>query len=374
MRIRRRRADGPKGHPATRASAGAAACVAVAVLACTRAVCADGSLVVIVRERGADAVVERAEVRLAAELRAAGFTVDEQTAEGADDARRLVEEADARAPFATVLLRRARTGAATDVWVADHVTHKTVVRRMSARGAGDAADRGLALRVVELMRASLVEGLVLPPSSEDEPEAAPPAPSPSLSPPPADVAAWTREAVREPPPREAGSVDVAVGVAGAFAGPDVGLAVAPELRVAWRPSRAWSLAVLGALPAFGARVSASQGDATVRQELAVLEAAFEPALVDWIRPYIAAGGGFYHLDATGYASAPYTSGAADAWSALLSAGLGARLPLTGSAWLALDVRELFALPRPVVSFAGETVAVAMRPGTLAGLTLAVTLR
>jgi len=352
-----------------RARAGVAACVAVAVFACARAACADGSLVVLVRERGADAVVERAEVRLAAELRAAGFAVEEQTAEGADDARRLVEEADARGPFATVLLRRARSGAATDVWVADHVTHKTVVRRMSARGAGDAADRGLALRVVELMRASLVEGLVLPPPDED-----PDAPAPAPAAPPPDVTAWTREAVREPPAPEGGTVDVAVGVAGAFAGSDVGLAVAPELRVAWRPSRAWSLAVLGAAPAFGARVSASQGDATVRQELAILEAAFEPTLVDWIRPYVAAGGGVYHFDATGYATAPFTNGSADAWTALLAAGGGARARLTGSTWLVFDARALVALPRPVVSFAGETVAVAMRPGALAGLSLAVAFR
>lgn len=352
-----------------RASAGVAACVAVAVLGCARAAWAEGSLVVLVRERGADAVVERAEVRLAAELRAAGFSVEEQTAESADDARHLVEEADARGPFATVLLRRARAGAATDVWVADHVTHKTVVRRMAARGAGDAADRGLALRVVELMRASLVEGLVLPPA-EEEPEA----PAPAPAPPPPDVAAWTREAVREPPAPEAGSFDLAIGVAGAFAGSDVGLAVAPELRVAWRPARMWSIAVLGAAPAFGARVAASQGEATVRQELAILEAAFEPTLVDWIRPYVAAGGGVYHFDATGYANAPFTSGSADAWSALLAGGAGARLRLTGSTWLAFDARALVALPRPVVSFAGETVAAAMRPGALAGLSLAVTFR
>lgn len=352
-----------------RAALGIGGCIVVAGITCARAACAEGSLVVLVRERGADAVVERAEMRLAAELRAAGFTVEEQTAAGADDARRLVEEADARGPFATVLLRRAAAGAATDVWVADHVTHKTVVRRMSARSAGDAADRGLALRVVELMRASLVEGLVLPASDE-----APEVPAAAPAPPPPDVAAWTREAVHEPPAPEAGSVDVAIGVAGAFAGSDVGLAVAPELRVAWRPSRAWSLAAFGALPAFGARVEASQGAATVRQELAVLEAAFEPELVDWIRPYVAAGGGVYHLEATGYANAPFTNGSADAWTALVAAGAGARLRLTGSTWLVFDARALFALPRPVVSFAGQTVGVAMRPGALAGLSLAVTFR
>lgn len=347
---------------------GTATCVALAVIAWVDAARADGSLVVLVREHD-DALLDRTETRLAAELRAAGFSVEEQTAEGADDARRLVEEADARGPFATVLLRRAHAAAATDVWVANHVTHKTVVRRVTARGAGDAAERALALRVVELMRASLVEGLVLPPPDE-EPEA--PAPTPTR--PPADVAAWTNEAVRQPEAPERGTFDVALGVAGAFAGPDVGLALAPELRVAWRPLQKWSIALLGAVPAFGARVTAAQGSASVRQELGLVEGAFEPDLVDWIRLYVTAGAGAYHLDATGFANAPYTSGGASSWSALVAAGLGARRCLAGSTWLALDVRELVAFPRPVISFAGETVAVAMRPGTLAGLTLAVSFR
>jgi hypothetical protein len=348
-----------------RAGAVVAVCVAASAVAWGRGAGADSSLVVLVRERSADAVVERAEVRLAAELRAAGFAVEEQVADGADDARRLVEDADSRGPFATVLLRRAGASAATDVWVADHVTHKTVVRRMAARGGGDAAGRALALRVVELMRASLVEGLVLP-AADDEPE-----PTPA---PPPDVAAWTRETVREPPPTEGASVEVALGVAGAFAGPDVGLGVAPALRVAWRPVRAWSLAIVGVGPAFGARATASEGSATVRQELAFAEGAFEPALAGWIHPYLAVGAGAYHLDATGYANAPFANGRADAWSALLAAGVGVRLLLTASTALVVDAREMLALPRPVLAFAGEQVAVAMRPGTIAALSLAVAFR
>lgn len=101
---------------------------------------AEPSRVLVVRERGDDAVVERAEVRLSAELRAAGFLVDERLAEGDADARRLVEQPADGGAFATVLLQRAVAGASTDVWVADHVTHKTVVRRMDAQGSGDAAD------------------------------------------------------------------------------------------------------------------------------------------------------------------------------------------------------------------------------------------
>jgi hypothetical protein len=335
---------------------------------------AEGSRVVIVRDRSADAVVDRAEVRLGAELRAAGFEVEERVVEGDDDARRVVEDPGEGGPFATVLLRRSGARTATDVWVADHVTHKTVVRRMGSRGTGDAAERALALRVVELMRASLVEGLVLPPSDDD----LPPGPSPIPAPAPArvlpsDVGTWTRDALHEPPPRRSSHVGVALGVAGAFAGPDVGTAVAPALRAAWYATPAWSFGVLAVGPGFGAHVSAAEGTANVRQELALGEVAFESAPAGVASVFVSLGAGAYHLYASGDAVPPYTSGHDDAWSALLAAGIGLRVHITGATSVVVDAREVLALPRPVVVFASERVAAAMHPGTLGALSLAVDL-
>jgi hypothetical protein len=337
---------------------------------------AEGSRVVIVRDRSADAVVDRAEVRLAAELRAAGFQVEERVVEGDDDARKVVEEPAEGGPFATVLLRRSGARAATDVWVADHVTHKTVVRRMGSRGAGDAADRALALRVVELMRASLVEGLVLPASDDDLPP--PPSPSPTPNPPaarvlPHDVTDWTRDALHELPPRRSPHLGVALGVAGAFAGPDVGMAVAPELRVAWYATPAWSVGLLAVGPGFGARGTGAEGTANVRQELALGEVAFEPAPSGIASVFVSLGVGAYHLYASGEASPPYTSANDDAWSALLAAGAGLRMRLSGATSVVLDAREVLALPRPIIVFASERVAAAMHPGTLGAVSLAVDL-
>jgi hypothetical protein len=337
---------------------------------------ADASRVVIVRDRSADAVVDRAEIRLGAELRAAGFLVEERVVDGDEDARKIVETSEDGGPFATVLLRRAGARAATDVWVADHVTHKTVVRRMGSRGSGDAADRALALRVVELMRASLVEGLVLPPSDEDVPAAVPAAPSaappPPAPPPPPDVARWTREAMRVAPPSRR-HVAIALGVEGAFAGPDVGLAVAPVLRVAWRATDTWSLGVLAAGPGYGARVSAAEGSANLRQELALAEVAFEPPTAGTVGGFATLGAGAYHLYASGDATAPFTSGQDEAWAVLLGAGGGLKLRLSPASSIVLDVREVIALPRPVVVFAATQVGTAMRPGTLGGISLALDL-
>ena len=353
----------------------AAACAVLASAGWAAAALAAPSRVLVIRERAADTVVERAEVRLVAELRAAGFEVDERVVDAEADARRLVEQPDeGGSVFATVLLQRAASGASTDVWVADHVTHKTVVRRMNAADRGDAADRSLALRIVELMRASLVEALVLPPKAgQTAPSlAAPVSPSPSPPPLPADVARWTREALLAPPPAPT-SLRLSIGVAGAFAGPAMGMAFAPEVAVAFRPVRAFSIGLLAAGPAFGARARGSQGSADIRQELGLLEGGYEGAIAPPVRAFVVAGAGAYHLDATGSAVAPFTSARGDTWSALLDAGLGLRIDVGGAASLVIDARELFAAPRPVVAFASDRVATAMTPGTLVGVALAVEL-
>lgn len=297
--------------------------------------------------------------RLAAELRTAGFDVVERST---DEIAELPspDEKDATAPFATVFLHRADAGVLAEVRVSDHVTHRTVARQVATRGSDDAAGRALALRVVELMRASLFEGL---PAAAGENEA------PSL----AETTAPAHDAM-PPPRRSTPAFDISLGVAGAFVGPDLGFAVAPELRVAYRPVPSWSIAVVGAGPALGARVTASEGTATARQEFAVLEGAWEPFRAVPVRPYAVAGGGVYHLTTTGVANAPYTSGTADTWSALVEAGVGLRTPLSSAASLTLEARELLALPRPVVAFAASDVAAAMHPGTLVALSLAVSLR
>jgi hypothetical protein len=145
------------------------------------------------------------------------------------------------------------------------------------------------------------------------------------------------------------------------------------VRVAWRAAAAWSVAVLAVGPAFGGRVAASEGNATVRQELALAELALEPPASGPITALVALGAGAYHLDASGTATAPFASGHDEAWAALLGAGAGLRVRLAGAASLVLDAREVMAVPRPVVVFASERVAAAMRPGTLCSFALAVDL-
>ncbi len=370
---------GPTARGAATATASARAICALGLAAGAALVSADAggapgaSRVLIVRERSADPVINHAEVRLSAELRAAGFEVEERVVDGDEDARQLVEEPGVEGPFATVLLRRAGGRAATDVWVADHVTHKTVVRRIGAHG-GDGSDRALALRVVELMRASLVEPLVLPaPEAEQTASATAPQPAPAPGP-PLDVVRWTREAIREPAPPTAPRLGLAFGVVGVYAGPDVAPAVGPALRVTWHATPTWSLGVFGASAMFGGDVAPRlEGTASLRQDLGLLEIGFEYPANAAMHLLASAGMGAYHLYARGNANAGFTSLHDDTWTGLGAVGVGVRWRVASAASVVVDARELLALPRPVVEFASERVASAMRPGTLAAISLAVDL-
>jgi hypothetical protein len=386
MTFRPRRGRGGTETGASRAPALALASVLLFTSTSTNALGATPpSRVVLVRERGADPVIDRAEVRLAAELRSAGFDVEEKVAESDDEARQLVEEPGEEGPFATVLLRRAGARAATEVWVADHVTKKTVVRRFGTQG-GDNSDRTLALRVVELMRASLVEPLVLPSSADAEPVPAPsaaPAPSTTVPAPPPDVLRWTRAALRGEPPPPSPRVGFAFGLVGGYAGPDVAPSVGPQLRVVWHATRAWSVGLLGATTVFGGDAPVrNQGTAHLRQDLGLVELGFELPTDAPVHFLASAGVGAYHLYGSGDAnsSAGFKSLNDDIWTALVALGGGIRWRLTSAASLVVDVREVLALPRPVVDFASpvpgapaERVAETMFPGTLVGLSLAADL-
>jgi hypothetical protein len=337
--------------------------IALASMGVASVALAGGSRIVLLSEQaGDDAIIARAQLRLAAELRAAGFEVEEGGVDAQGDARRIVETPASGDPFATVFLRRAGDGTSTDVWVADHVTHKTVVRSVSVPGSGESADRALALRVVELVRASLVEATVLP-SADVTTTPAP------------DVKAQTREKNQMEPAQKAGGerITVGLGVAAAFASPDVGLAVAPALRVAWRAGRLWVLRVAAVGPAVGGRVQRSEGDATIRQEMGLLDLSFDPQTAGRIQGYAALGAGAYHIDERGNAAAPFAGVHDEAWAALASAGGGIRLRLSRVSSIELESRLLFAMPRPVVFFGSERVAAAMHPGALATLSVTVDL-
>lgn len=109
-------------------------------------------------------------VRIAAELRALHFEVVQVEAPEGPPSREPLESA-ARQNNAVAAVRLVPSGAGVEVWIVDRVTGKTVLREIvSDQARSAAAESDIALRVMELLRASLMElNAPRPPPGEVEP-------------------------------------------------------------------------------------------------------------------------------------------------------------------------------------------------------------
>jgi hypothetical protein len=293
--------------------------------------------------------------RLRGELAAAGFTVVSDGASAGDS-------------VASVSL--VRTARATDVHVSDRLTGKTLVRRIDADP--ERAPRLVAMRGVELLRASLLE-LQSPPHDDVPPV------TPALAQPPApEIARFVAPAppVAEKlpaPPPSAHWIDHAAFDAGmaVLASTDrLGPAVAPKLGawLALPASFAARVQLVG--PAFQSGLANADGTAVVRQELATVDLAWTPMLGRTLVPFIALGGGPYHLHVQGTPSLAGLTGASnDVWAALFAGSLGLALRIAPFVSLAAEGRAFAIAPHPTVTIGNQTVASAGSPSLLASLSL-----
>jgi hypothetical protein len=304
---------------------------------------------------------QRTLTRLRAELIAAGFEIIE--VERRDEGAREAAEADPLRPgvFATIAIVP-RTADAADIWVADRITGKTVVRRIRvASSTGRDMAAVLAVRAVELLQASLLEALEPAPRAEPaSPEIAPP-PAPTAI--PGEVSAWmsSRRPANEPSAAETRfMLQAGAGVIHSFAG--VGPAFLPVLGLGYRLSGAVAVGIRAGGPAFAADLPATGGTIAVRQELVTVEVTCEllsPAAT--VRPVVIGGAGVYHLGVVGTATPPYRGESDGLFAALFAIGPGARVRLGERVSLLGDVRLLFIAPRPIVRAAGSEAGSMSRP-------------
>ena len=333
------------------------------------------SRVAIVKPR--EARDQEAIVRLEAELRAGGFEVTVLTAQRGMAPREQVESVQLDPPpFAIIAITRTATGAAADVWVADRLSKKTVVRRLEPSSEQPGA---MAIRAIELLRASLLE-------VEADPEAKlpddvarwmraddaqpPPPPQPQLVPltPPApvpQVLVPPPSLQRPPPPSFAPppSPEPVVGYDSATVSIAPGLLVGALIDVAFAPTIRTSVplplhfflraTLLGTV--VDNTLEAEAGTASVRQDLMLAEVGRgfgEPD--DLFVPLLSLGVGAYHLGARGRAEPPFDSLGGDAWSFAMTAGGGLTLRLADPLALILEAHMVIVLPRVSVKIGEET--------------------
>ncbi|WP_437606985.1 hypothetical protein WMF20_39710 [Sorangium sp. So ce834] len=370
----------------------------------------EGFHVVVVRPRRAGKVVEEATVRLTGELRAVGFSVRSAEGTSGTDGRAQVEGAEGT--LAAIAILESDRGAAADIWVADHVMKKTVVRRVEL---GDPevtnAVSDLAVRSAELLRASLVEvsgarrGELPPEIARWIAEASPPVER-ALSEPAKEAAGAATEtpganADARTAQEAAGTAREAAGAAKEPTGGGPALPerrgpheanAAPRVAEPRRDSlEAGSAHLIGELGgvssvylrvehALAARLSlratfvpgilehrldAPAGSVTLRQTLATVGLAYAfDAEAARLYPVIALGVGAYHASIDGHASLPAEGRHQDFVTAgvALGGGLGVRITPELTALAQLDVVML--ATEPVLAVAGTEVGRTGRPALL----------
>jgi len=318
------------------------------------------SRVTLVRTPTEDPLLREASTRLRAELEGAGFQVVEID-RGPGDSRIEVEGTDRKGGIATIAIDRAGAGATADVWISDRVSGKTVVRRLRV-GGGPRAAAVLAIRALELLRASLLEVVLPAPAEEKEPAKAP-----------TDVVRWVEPTLPEPEQGELlDGVTLGVGVQALHGLDGIGLAIGPTLRA----YHGFASHVFGRLvlagPIGNPTLSEPEGSAAVRQEFLSLDLGWAtPAAPFGALVWVGAGG--YHLHTSGTAVPPYHSTSDDVLSLLLTAGIGGVARLGQAIALTAEAGAVGLFPRPIVVIAGRDAGSAGAPSLSVAFSLLVAL-
>jgi hypothetical protein len=253
------------------------------------------STVALVSSSSNDRVLREANTRLRAELLDAGFEVIEVDRAPGDPRSEVEDAASDTMSFATVAMNRAGNRAFADVWISDHVTGKTVVRRLEV-GAGPNTTAILAIRPLELLRASLLEVAAKASPSE------PPMSAPN------DVVKWVAPAL---PPAPASALlrgsALSVGALALDGLRGIGLAVGPTVSFSYG-SGTWFARGTLAGPLVGPELSAGAAARRSVKSSPQWPLAGPPSQSPWVQAWVGAGGFDLHTD--GWPPRPIAASAA----------------------------------------------------------------
>lgn len=309
--------------------------------------------VVVLQVPSKNDVTTEARTRVQGELEAAGFRVVILPSDPESAARDVETAGGDLSPLGAfaIFTRPDEGGAVAEIWVSDRLRQKTVIQRASLTVTHhERQSEILAVRAVELLRASLAEYWMLPPPSAQ----AQVSPAPLPPPPPEPKAGDPPD---KSPPTPVNSIAFASGI-----GIGVGMGMlegfrestpawVPMARVSygWENGLSMGLAFHGLGPAV--TLNAAAGSAKVEEQLATAEVV-KTWWPHWpVVPFVGAGIGAQHVHATGSAAAPYAGENVDGWAFLTDAGLGAAVPIRGGFSFVLETRGVVAWPPTVVRIA-----------------------
>lgn len=309
--------------------------------------------VALVREAAPSAEREAFENQLRSELTAAGFEVVSVVGE-ANSAEELEAIAARESSVAAIRLDKPAGNVSARLWVTERVTGKTLLRTVRPEAVSPDAPGIIALRAVELLRASLLE------LNESHP------PRGSVPATPA-VRAWVAPARTAqpslPPPAAEPAWAITAGPTLIVSPGGVPASLAPFLGFVWRPSKQWSSELRWDGP-FVSTAETAVGSANIDQQFLTWRTRFEPFSFKPVHPYVLAGIGGQHISVHGSAKTPFRGRSSSAYSLLGLLGLGVGIPIVSQVRATVECSVGFAAARPVVHFSDSEPVSTGRPWVL----------
>jgi hypothetical protein len=328
--------------------------LALALLVLATSGLARASTVKVVIVRPADQIAVEAVARIEGELSAAGFETTVLVHKGDADPRAEVEretrDNGADAALSIVDTAESRTA---EVWIADRLTGKTVVQHLEVSGGDARASAALAVQIVELLRASLLELLFR--RRQDT--------TPAPRPPP-EVTKWVQAGLPEQSPPVA--VEAGAAVLHSFSG--IGPNLAAVIRASHRFNAPVGARVSLLVPLTRAHVTTFAGSGALSQTVALAEIVGAFRSSGMVRPTAVIGAGVYRADLEGTGTAPYLGRSDGSWGGAANVGLGLELRVGRQVGFAAEAQAAFMFPYPIVHIAGVEVAHAGRPSVVGTLT------
>lgn len=303
---------------------------------------ADPARVRVVQMGDADPAVRQATTRLEAELLAAGFAVDldETPATGPPGE----VESGASPSVVSIAILRSGSQIEADVRVVDSISGKTLLGRVDAGlEPGPTPARTLAIRAVELLRASLLE-LGLRPREEL-------AVPPQLKTARTDVA--HRMETTAAPRHAMTGWSVQLGAATSLTA-GVGPTIGPAGWVSRSVAAGWLVGIRWIGPTFAPELRSPVASADVRQAIALAEIRFAYGTAR-LAPLLALGLGAADTSATGHAVPPLRAHTAGGLSAVAHTSLGLHVRLVERLGIVLETGALVLSPVRPIRIAGEEV-------------------
>jgi hypothetical protein len=243
--------------------------------------------------------------RVRAELEGIGLDVIVLKPPDEGSTSRAPLERAARSVGAIAAVRLVTSGEGkVEVWVADRVTGKAVVRELDAPASG-ASDAAVAVGSVELLRASLMELHSGEPPHGDAP------------------ASEKVQALALPAPTPVPRLGLAVGAGAELGVRGLGPSPVADIGVWIRIATRLGVRIVGQASLAPSRAATPVGDVEVQAQLAGAMASYALAGPSsaW-EPFVSLGIAAAHVSTTGTAVPPYVSASDGAWAVAPLAGLG----------------------------------------------------